>query len=58
MCMNCWRALGSPQIDSPAVRAARDLIGRVYDIACTGGGLHIVLDDYNLVLSRRVAVSS
>jgi len=46
--MSCWRELGSPQIDSPAVRDAAHLIGRVYHFAITGGGLHIVVDDYNL----------
>jgi|SRR5271166_2387076 len=48
MCTDCWREFGSPQIDSPAVRVARDLIARVYDVSLTGGGLHVVVDDYNL----------
>jgi len=48
MCIDCWRALGSPQIDGTPIRVARDLIGHVYNVSCVGGGLHIVVYDWNL----------
>lgn len=50
MCIGCWREYGSPTIDNVTVRAAVCLIGAVYDApgGSVGGGLHCILDDYNI----------
>ncbi len=48
MCYGCWTEEGSPQIDTPAVRAAAASVAAVYEHSCVGGNLHIVLDDWNL----------
>jgi hypothetical protein len=48
MCVNCWEEWDSPKIKNNKVLKARRLIGEVYEFACTGGSLHIVLDDYNI----------
>lgn len=49
MCCDCWASkYDSPRIDSPAVRAAVDLIRKVYEYHPAGGHLHAQLDDYNL----------
>jgi hypothetical protein len=48
MCRHCWEEEGAPRIDTPAIRAARDLIQRVYDFNDVGGGLHVVVDDWNI----------
>ena len=48
MCYGCWEEEGKPTIDTPAVRAAAAAVAEVYEHACTGGNLHIVLDDWNL----------
>jgi hypothetical protein len=48
MCVNCWIERGSPQINNDKVKSLVEVIGRVYDISCVGGLLHIVLDEWNL----------
>ncbi len=48
MCLSCWRECGSPAIDTPAVRDAARASAAVHDFHGAGGGLHIVLDDWNL----------
>lgn len=48
MCRSCWVEAGSPMISSPEIKNAASLAHKVYMFHCTGGGLHIVLDDYNL----------
>lgn len=48
MCYGCWEEAGKPVIDTPAVRAAAQAAAEVYEHACTGGNLHIVLDDWNI----------
>lgn len=48
MCFGCWKELGSPKIDTPAIRDAAAKIGRVYEYNCVGGGLHVVIDDFNV----------
>lgn len=48
MCYGCWEEAEKPIIDTPAVRAAAASIAEVYEHACMGGNLHIVLDDWNL----------
>jgi hypothetical protein len=48
MCRHCWEEEGAPRIDTPAIRSARDLIQRVYDFNDVGGGLHVVVDDWNI----------
>ena len=48
MCMDCWQRRGSPSTITPAVRAVLPLIDAVYEHHAAGGGLHIVLDDWNV----------
>lgn len=48
MCQQCWNEYGSPRIDTPAVRKAAELIARVYEFNAVGGGLHVVVDDFNI----------
>ena len=48
MCSECWGQHGSPKIDSSSVRDAVAKIARVYNFYATGGGLHIVVDDFNI----------
>ena len=45
MCETCWQKYGSPQHMTRRVRALARLMDRVGDV---GGGLHVVLDDWNL----------
>ena len=45
---NCWNEYGRLDIDNEAVHAAVPLIAEVYNHHEAGGGLHIVLDDWNL----------
>jgi hypothetical protein len=48
MCENCWHKEGSPAIETPKVRRlAADIRGFLKEFP-GGGGLHIVLDDWNL----------
>jgi len=48
MCVNCWRDRGSPTIDNERTRRAVELIGDVYECHGAGGGLHVILDDFNI----------
>ena len=48
MCHSCWEQFGSPVLDTPIVRAAVALIGRVYELHVTGGGVHCIVDDFNI----------
>lgn len=50
MCEACYKEYGSPKIWNDKTRAAVKLIVAVYDQpnGAVGGGLHIVLDDWNL----------
>lgn len=47
MCMDCWKERGCPSTITPAVRSVQPLIADVYGHHAAGGGLHIVLDDWN-----------
>jgi hypothetical protein len=47
MCEGCYRDYGSPKPDD-AARAVVPLIDAVYDDGGVGGGLHVVVDDWNL----------
>jgi hypothetical protein len=47
MCKDCWDA-ESERIDSPAVRRAAELIQIVYEYHPVAGGLHVILDDWNI----------
>lgn len=47
MCEGCYEEYGRPQPDD-AARAVVPLISAVYEASCVGGGLHIVVDDWNL----------
>lgn len=48
MCQACWMQAGAPTIDTPAVRAAAVLIAKVYEFSTVGGGLHVIVDDFNI----------
>lgn len=52
MCEGCWNEHSSPAIDTPEVREAARLIAQVYQHSCVGGGLHIVVDDFNIEASH------
>lgn len=48
MCEQCWKDAGSPRMNNSKVRAAAELISAVYEHHDCGGGLHIILDDWNV----------
>ena len=48
MCKSCWEEYGAPQIDNPAVRECAAAISKVYEFSMAGGGLHCVVDDFNI----------
>ncbi len=50
MCQSCWEEMGSPKIWNEATRTGLKFARLVYDQmnGGAGGGLHIVLDDWNL----------
>ena len=48
MCENCWDKYGHHVIDTPVVRDAAAAIASLYEVARSGGRLHIVVDDWNL----------
>ena len=48
MCYGCWEEYGKPQIDNEKVREAVEWVREVYEYHSAGGGLHIILDDFNI----------
>ena len=48
MCVDCWKEYDSPTIDTPDVRAVAVLIADLYQEHGTGGGLHVLVDDWNI----------
>jgi hypothetical protein len=48
MCSGCWEDYGKPELNSPEIQYALRAVQEVYEYSCVGGGLHIVLDDWNL----------
>ena len=48
MCWTCWEEEEFPKIDNLAVRSIQAAIQSVYNEHCTGGNLHIAIDDWNL----------
>lgn len=48
MCYSCWERAGGPTLDTPAVHDAAALIAKVYEQSCVGGGLHVIVDDWNV----------
>ncbi len=48
MCYGCYEEQGKPAIYNDIVKKAIASINKVYEYSCVGGGLHIVLDDWNL----------
>lgn len=48
MCQWCWEKRGSPRLVTDKVKAAAELIDGVYEHHGCGGGLHIIVDDWNL----------
>ena len=47
MCENCYNEKGRPAIVNKRTKAAADLISDVYEHHGAGGGLHVVVDDFN-----------
>lgn len=52
MCYECWQGYGSPKIVTDKILETVKAIERVYDFSLVGGGLHIVIDDWNLEDAR------
>lgn len=48
MCQDCWKEYGSPEIVNQKTTEAQPLIESVYDYHGAAGGLHVLLDDWNL----------
>lgn len=48
MCIDCWTSHGSPLINNARVRRAVKAGDRVYHFHAGGGGLHCLLDDWNV----------
>lgn len=49
MCDGCYRnKYGSPKIDNEIVREASEAVEELYLDHGAGGGMHIVVDDWNL----------
>ena len=48
MCMGCYEGYGSPRLLSPKIRQCSVMIAQVFDRCPVGGGLHIVIEDWNL----------
>jgi hypothetical protein len=48
MCELCWQEYGKPQSNNPKVIEAVSAIELIYEYHLAGGGLHIILDDWNL----------
>lgn len=48
MCQNCWEDYGSPLLRTDKVLHLAEIIHEFYLDYPTGGGFHIVLDDWNL----------
>jgi len=46
--MGCWEKYGSPKIVNKRTIAAAKAADRVYEFHGAGGGLHCLLDDWNL----------
>lgn len=48
MCLSCWNERGKPQVDNALVRDIAGLVKDVFAHSSVGGGLHIVVEDWNL----------
>ena len=48
MCYGCYEEYGKPATVSQETQSAAELIEKVYAASCTGGNLHIILDDWNI----------
>ena len=48
MCEHCWEENGEPKIINEKTEAAAKLIAEVYKHHEAGGGLHIIVDDFNI----------
>lgn len=48
MCLTCWEKHGSSKIVNAKVKKALLLISDVYDHHAAAGGLHVVIDDWNI----------
>lgn len=48
MCIDCWKSYDEPRIINDFTRKIAKAISKVYKYHCTGGHLHIVIDDWNL----------
>jgi len=52
MCYNCYLEYGSPKLVSDKILQTVEAIKQVYNCHLAGGGLHIVIDDWNLENER------
>lgn len=48
MCEECWKEHGKPAIRNEKTLGVQPLIEAVYEEHAGGGGLHIIIDDYNV----------
>lgn len=48
MCSACWAEAGRPTEVPSSIAEFIDLYNQLYEVAPTGGPLHVVLDDWNL----------
>ncbi len=48
MCDICWKEYGSPGIVTERTKACAESIAKVYSHSSVGGGLHIIVDDWNI----------
>jgi hypothetical protein len=48
MCKSCWIEHGSPKINNEKVIKCQKIIKRIYEDHCTGGNLHVIVDDFNI----------
>lgn len=48
MCYGCYEKYGKPEIINDATKNAVILIEKVYDMSCSGGNAHVVIDDWNI----------
>jgi|SRR5580765_977357 len=48
MCRQCWNRFGAPQIISPEIIRAAELVNAIYNESEVGIPLHTWLDDWNI----------
>lgn len=48
MCKECWEEYGSPKIKNEKIIKASIKIKEIFNISPIGGGLHLIIDQWNL----------